>query len=213
MSSRSLRALDIVLALVLLAPVSVLVAGLALAIWSVDGYPPFFLQRRLGRGGRMFTIFKLQTLRPGEVPTDHTYPERVEQCATRLGGWLRDHWLDELPQVLNVLAGHMSFVGPRAVMRQTIERVYLRNPDRIDEVTAWEQRRALVRPAIWGPFQVRGSRALECDLEWVAHQSWSRYLAVLGIALVIMLTGKRRYFRWRMVWQARRSLIHGRQEG
>ena len=106
------RALDLAVAsaaLVLLLPV---LAGIALAIKLTSPGPVLYVQRRMGHDGRIFPMVKFRSMRPGaEDDTRFTRPED-ERC-TPVGRILRRTSLDELPQLLNVIAGHMSLVGPR----------------------------------------------------------------------------------------------------
>jgi lipopolysaccharide/colanic/teichoic acid biosynthesis glycosyltransferase len=86
------------------------IAALALLVRVVDGAPVFYRAQRVGRGGRVFRMYKLRTMRSGPGPLITTaHDPRI----TRLGAWLRRRRLDELPQLLNVLRGEMALVGPR----------------------------------------------------------------------------------------------------
>lgn len=104
-----------------------LIAVLALLV-ALDGHNPFFGQRRIGRHGREFTLWKLRTMRPdaeaaletylrdnpaARAEWDHSQKLRKDPRITRVGRLLRKYSLDELPQFFNVLFGHMSIVGPR----------------------------------------------------------------------------------------------------
>jgi lipopolysaccharide/colanic/teichoic acid biosynthesis glycosyltransferase len=105
------RSLDVVASaagLVLLAP---LLAAIALAVGR-DG-PVFFRQERVGRGGRIFRIWKFRTMVPDAERRGSALTVAGDPRITRTGAWLRRTKLDELPQLLNVLRGEMSLVGPR----------------------------------------------------------------------------------------------------
>ena len=107
------RCLDIglaVLGLLLLAP---LLLGVALAIKLVDGDPVLFRQDRVGRFGRTFRILKFKTMRHDPAGGGPLITAAGDPRVTRLGGWLRRTKLDELPQLVNIVRGEMSFVGPR----------------------------------------------------------------------------------------------------
>ena len=110
--SRSRRVLDVLVALgagIVLAPV---VVAAAVAVLISDGWPVLFRQERIGEGGRRFTILKLRTMRT----SDRRGPEVTgggDPRVTRVGRFLRASSLDELPQLLNVLRGEMTLVGPR----------------------------------------------------------------------------------------------------
>ncbi len=123
------RLADIVismLALVLLWPVFILIA---LIIWLDTGAPIFYLQERIGQGGRPFWIIKFRTMivdaeRQGP---QLSFPEDKRQ--TRVGNILRRYRLDELPQFCNILKGDMSLVGPRPERSYYIEQISQKTPD------------------------------------------------------------------------------------
>jgi lipopolysaccharide/colanic/teichoic acid biosynthesis glycosyltransferase len=154
------------LALVVLAP---LIAVIALAIWAEDpGAPIFFRQRRCGRGGRPFQLLKFRTMVKDAEALKESLRERSvvawpdfrlpnDPRVTRLGRFLRRSSLDELPQLVNVLRGEMSLVGPR--------------PTSFDASTyqLWQTGRLDFRPGITGPWQVQGRNGMDfterCRLE------------------------------------------------
>lgn len=137
------RSIDVVgaaMALVVLAPV---LAWTALAVWIAQGPPIFFCHQRPGLHGKLFTVAKFRTMRAprrAEVWYDSD-PQRV----TRVGRFLRAASIDELPQLLAVLKGDMSLVGPRPLL---VEYLGQYTPD--------ERRRHDVRPGITGWAQVNG---------------------------------------------------------
>ncbi len=102
---------------VLLLLVPVLLA-IALAVWLTSPGPVLFLQKRMGRYGRAFTILKFRTMIHVPEKTHNAVTTAANQAFTPIGAFLRRWKLDELPQLLNVLAGHMSLVGPRPKMPQ-----------------------------------------------------------------------------------------------
>lgn len=170
------RVLDVVgaaLGLVVLSPVLALVA---LAVLVAQGRPVLFRQARPGLGGRPFTIVKFRTMRPtrpGEI-SYLTDPVRV----TRLGRFLRETSLDELPELWNVLRGDMSLVGPRPLLM-----AYL------DTYTAEEARRHDMRPGITGWAAVNGRHQilfrdrLELDTWYVDH--WTVWLDLKILAMTV----------------------------
>ncbi|PYE83722.1 sugar transferase [Pseudoroseicyclus aestuarii] len=129
-SSVGKRILDIILVLIVAVPVFAIMLVL-LPILSTDGHSPFFIQKRVGRGGRLFRMYKLRTMVPhaeevleahlasdpeARAEWDHHQKLRNDPRITRLGRLLRRSSVDELPQFLNVLLGDMSIVGPRPMM-------------------------------------------------------------------------------------------------
>ena len=111
--SRAKRTLDLVcagLGVLVLAPWFAL---LALLVKSEDGGPVFFRQERVGHRGRVFRIWKFRTMVPDAAARGLPLTVGRDPRVTRVGGWLRRLKLDELPQLLNVLVGDMTLVGPR----------------------------------------------------------------------------------------------------
>lgn len=153
------RAFDLVGAAALLVLLSPLFGIVAAAVWLDLGSPVIFWQRRLGRSGRSFTVYKFRTMRHATAPDGSTLPDHARVSA--LGHALRSTRLDELPQLLNIMLGHMSFIGPRPLLP-------------VDQPNEVAQRLSL-RPGLTGWAQVTGGvlvdpedkRAL--DLWYVIH--------------------------------------------
>ena len=152
----------VALALVALAPLWVLLAlGIALAIRLDDAGPLLYRQRRLGRAGRVFTIVKFRTLVPdAEAGTGPVWSREGDPRVTRVGRVLRRLHLDELPQVVNVVRGEMSLVGPRPERPELAARIERTLPEFRD--------RLRVRPGIAGLAQATrdGSRTPERKLHY-----------------------------------------------
>jgi lipopolysaccharide/colanic/teichoic acid biosynthesis glycosyltransferase len=147
------------LALILLAPVFLC---LALAIRLSGPGPVLFKQERAGRQGRPFTLLKFRTMQPAVDPFGPSPRSGEDPRLTRVGRFLREHSLDELPQLWNVLAGHMSLVGPR--------------PLYVSQMAEWDDRqsrRLEVRPGLTGLAQIAGrgnltvEQKLELDVRYV----------------------------------------------
>lgn len=175
------RPIDIgltLLAMPIWLPVAVVVA---LLIWGRSGRPILFMQERAGLHGRAFRIVKFCTMRDlrdseGALLPDH---DRV----TALGKWLRATSLDELPEFLNVLAGHMSLVGPRPLPVRYLPR-YSRE----------QARRHDVRPGITGLAQVNGRNLLDwgakfdLDVQYVKSVSLRADLVILFRTILVVVT-------------------------
>jgi len=115
------RTLDIAIALMLLLLLLPVFLAACVAILCMSPGPPFYWQKRVGRGGRLFRICKFRTM---YVNADRQGPSvtAADDCrVTPIGRWLRDHKLDELPQLFNVLKGDMSLVGPRPQVPRFVE--------------------------------------------------------------------------------------------
>jgi lipopolysaccharide/colanic/teichoic acid biosynthesis glycosyltransferase len=136
----------------------------------VDGRPILFRQRRAGQGGRLFTILKFRTMTSAAERGSAGDEARI----TRLGAFLRATSLDELPELLNVLKGDMSLVGPRPLL-----------PEYLDRYTAEQARRHEVKPGVTGLAQVNGrnevdwGRRLALDVWYVDHRSLLLDLRIL----------------------------------
>ena len=121
-----------------------------LAIWLEDRGPVFYLQERVGRGRKHFKIFKFRTMiQDAERQTGQVWAAEGDHRLTRVGKVLRKFHLDEIPQVINIMKGEMSLVGPRPERPVLAEQFSQRVPGFSD--------RLRVRPGIAGLAQVRGS--------------------------------------------------------
>jgi lipopolysaccharide/colanic/teichoic acid biosynthesis glycosyltransferase len=183
----AVRALDLIIAWTALVVLSPLLGLLALATLLTSGRPVLYRGERVGRGGRVFTMYKLRTLKPGaEARLGNTYGEelshRTEQEVTAVGKAARLTHIDEVPQLFNVIRGDMSMVGPRPVRPAFFYRL-------VEEVPQYWQR-LVIRPGVTGFAQTRITREdswedkLIHDLEYIADRSIRLYLRVLGATIV-----------------------------
>ncbi len=179
-----IRTLDLGLASAAILFLLPLIALTALAVWSQGGGPVLFRQQRIGRGGRLFSCLKFRTMAtdaearlPGLVDAEWRASRkfRHDVRVTRLGGLLRRSSIDELPQLLNVLRGEMSLVGPRPIV--------------MDEASLYGRRLAdycAVRPGLTGLWQVSGRndvpyrRRVAMDVWLARHLTLGVYLALLA---------------------------------
>ena len=174
------RTLDVVGALFLLVFFAPVMSMCYMAILIGMGRPVFFLQRRPGLNGGVFTIFKFRTMLP-ETGSDGRVLAESERT-TKLGLLLRATSLDELPQLLNILLGQMSFVGPRPLL----ERYLAFYTDR-------EQSRHSVRPGLTGWAQVRGrndvawNQRLELDAWYANHVTFRLDALILWETVRVVL--------------------------
>jgi lipopolysaccharide/colanic/teichoic acid biosynthesis glycosyltransferase len=181
------RGFDLVMATVLLIVLSPLLLAVALAI-RLEGGRAFFLQRRVGRDGREFTLVKFRSMYPDADPRRHRdyvaslihggengskhagrgglYKLEHDDRVSRVGRVIRKWSIDELPQLLNVLAGDMTLVGPRPVI-----------PYEVEEYPVWYRRRFAVKPGLTGLWQVSGrnqrtyEEMVRLDIEYVEARS------------------------------------------
>ena len=171
------RALDLLastMALVLAAPILLLVV---LVLLALQGRPVFFVQQRPGFRGVPFGIIKFRTMTPAALGSAEETPDEVR--LTRVGRFLRSTSLDELPELLNVLKGDMSLVGPRPLLMRYLP-LY----------SAEQARRHSVKPGITGWAQINGRNALtwerkfEFDVWYVDHLSLALDVQIVGRTMV-----------------------------
>jgi lipopolysaccharide/colanic/teichoic acid biosynthesis glycosyltransferase len=144
------RTFDMAAALIALIVLSPVLLATALLVRLLIGSPVFFRQSRPGLGGRPFEILKFRTMTQKRGPDGTLLPDYAR--LTRFGRLLRASSLDELPELLNILRGEMSFVGPRPLLMQYLP---LYSPK--------QARRHEVRPGLTGWAQVKGRNALGWD--------------------------------------------------
>jgi exopolysaccharide biosynthesis polyprenyl glycosylphosphotransferase len=174
------RGADILVSALALVALSPLIVGVALATRLADGPPVLFRHRRVGLHGRSFACLKFRTMSPDAEARQDEYLHLNEMRgaafkisddprATRLGRVLRRYSLDELPQLLNVLVGDMSIVGPRPAP-----------PREVEGYSIWHRRRLSMRPGLTGLWQVQARHDIEfdrraaLDLDYV--DSWSLWM-------------------------------------
>jgi lipopolysaccharide/colanic/teichoic acid biosynthesis glycosyltransferase len=161
------RAADLVIAALGLVLVSPILIGAALAIKLSGPGPVFYRQRRVGKDGAIFALYKLRTMRLGADPVGvGTAVTADDPRVTRVGRFLRRHSLDELPNLINVLRGEMRIVGPRATL-----------PAQVELYTPRQRRRLDLRPGVTGWAQIHGragipwEERIELDVWYVEHRS------------------------------------------
>ncbi len=182
------RPLDVVLSLVLIVLLLPMLVLVGMVVLLTSRGPLLFSQRRVGLGGREFPILKFRTmvpeaeerlsadpeLRSAYVNGDFKIPNAVDPRVTRVGRVLRALSLDELPQLFNVLAGHMSLVGPRPIV-----------PAELDLYGDWRDAYLSVRPGLTGLWQISGRNEIkfpqraELDAEYAQRCSPALDLLVL----------------------------------
>jgi lipopolysaccharide/colanic/teichoic acid biosynthesis glycosyltransferase len=179
------RALDALLAAVALLLASPLLLAAVIAIRLESRGPALYRQRRVGRNGEPFELWKLRTMVPGaERMGAGIYVLEGDPRITRIGRPLRRLSLDELPNLLNVLRGEMALVGPRPTIQA-----------QVDNYTDHQRRRLEVKPGITGWAQVNGRASLpwperiELDVWYVEHRSAWLDLRILARTARMLVTG------------------------
>lgn len=170
------RFFDLLLSIILIIVLSPLLAVTSLFVLSKLGRPILFKQRRPGKNGRIFTMYKFRTMLDVSDPVGDQLEDRDRM--TSFGSFLRSTSIDELPELFNVLKGDMSFVGPRPLLAEYLE-LY----------TSEQTRRHDVKPGITGWAQINGRNAIsweekfKLDVWYVEH--WNLWLDLK----ILFLTG------------------------
>ena len=190
------------LGLLILSP---LFALLALWIKLDSAGPVLFRQKRIGRNREPFHVLKFRTMTHRDPAVIDQHAEQVvsagaDQRITRAGRFLRLTSLDELPQLLNILKGEMSLVGPRPVI-----------PEQLEVVPHWFEDRFRVRPGITGLAQVRGRRSLsweqqlEYDNDYARNPGFLRDIGILLQTVLVVVTARGIYGDESKNWRAYRE--------
>jgi sugar transferase EpsL len=170
------RLVDLVGATIVSIVLSPVLAGLSVAIRLTMGSPVLFRQQRPGYRGQPFEVLKFRTMKEGDDLPD-------EERLTRLGVFMRQLSLDELPQLWNIIRGEMSFIGPRRLLMEFLK-----------WYTPEQMRRHDVKPGVTGWAQVQGrhailfSKRLELDVWYVDNRSLRLDLKIVGLTLLKVLT-------------------------
>lgn len=188
------RIVDLLLCIPILLVLALVIPVIALANRFCVPGPLFYRQTRIGQGGRAFSIVKFRTMVPNaEAVTGAIWAADNDPRVTPVGRWLRKTRLDEIPQVLNILAGQMSFIGPRPERPEFVEDLATRLP--------FYRARHGIRPGLTGWAQVQygygnnvddARMKLEYDLYYLKHMNYLLDLQILvrTVAIVSQLRGK-----------------------
>jgi exopolysaccharide biosynthesis polyprenyl glycosylphosphotransferase len=175
---------DLLTSLVLIVLASPLFLLLAILIKMDSKGPVLFRQQRIGRNGKPFSMYKFRTMRVTASPYEYSPQQSADPRITRLGKLLRRTSLDELPQLLNVLQGTMSLVGPRPEMPFIVEQYAERHRHRLE-----------VKPGLTGLWQLSGDRAflihenIEYDLYYIRHRNFFMDVAILLHTSIFAMRG------------------------
>jgi lipopolysaccharide/colanic/teichoic acid biosynthesis glycosyltransferase len=188
--NRSISFVVSAIGLIITAP---LIAIIALAIKLDSSGPVFFTQERAGLRGRIFRLVKFRTMHPGPPDkTESVWERDVSSRVTRVGKWLRQLHVDELPQFINILKGEMNLVGPRPEM--------ISNVKAMTEMIPYYSLRHIVRPGITGWAQIKNGYAVSredvtekvrYDLYYIKHMSlWLDLRILFETVKVVLFEGR-----------------------
>lgn len=181
------RFIDVFVALIILFISSPIILFTALAIYMEDRGPIFFLQKRAGIKGKEFILIKFRSMK-----VNNLLPEEVGQVrenhplVTRVGRIIRRYHIDELPQMINVLKGDMSIVGPRATLFSQVK-----------DYDDFQRRRLNMKPGITGWAQVNGNTLLDwndrirLDVWYVDNYSLNLDFCIMVKTLITMICGEK----------------------
>jgi lipopolysaccharide/colanic/teichoic acid biosynthesis glycosyltransferase len=190
------RAFDIFLSLVGIIGSSPLWILFALAVLIEDGLPIFYLQNRVGKNGRIFKGIKFRSMiKDAEKDLGPVQAVENDPRVTKVGRLLRATAMDELPQLINILKGDMSFVGPRAL--RPAEKEVRGSPEEteIEKIPSYQERLA-VRPGLTGlaqvylPGEALRSEKFQYDLLYIKKQSFFLDLKLIFLSFCITFRGK-----------------------
>ncbi|MGB7054530.1 MAG: sugar transferase [bacterium] len=189
------RSFDILLSGVGLLLSAWLWTAIAILIILEDGFPVIIRQRRTGRGGRIFTSYKFRSMVKSTLKEMvNSQAAEHDQRVTRIGKWLRASALDELPQLLNILAGDMSFVGPRPLLPNEIEINGDFGQIRLEDFPAYEKRIS-VYPGLTGTAQIFAPRDIprkhkfKYDLLYIRKMSFMYDIQLIVLSFLITFKG------------------------
>ncbi|CAH1203820.1 sugar transferase [Paenibacillus sp. JJ-223] len=175
--------IDVMVAAVLLLAVSPVMILVAIMIKLDSRGPVLFRQDRYGKNGTKFSIYKFRTMYTDAPKYSVSPTSSLDPRITRIGRILRKTSLDELPQLLNILKGEMSFIGPRPEIKTIVEQEY----------TELERRRFIVKPGITGLWQVSEARKepihhnLQYDFHYISNVSLSMDIKIIIQTLRVMI--------------------------
>lgn len=180
---RGKRILDVLGASALLVATAPIQLACAAAIVADDGGPVFYLHERVGRNGKLFWLRKFRSMRVGTDRREGVYP--TQSSVTKVGAVIRRTSLDELPQLINVLFGDMSLVGPRPAL-----------PSHADRYTDEQRRRLSVLPGVTGLAQIRHRNAatwstrIRTDIDYIESLSLWRDLKIMLATVPAVLSAR-----------------------
>ena len=147
---------------------------------------PIFSQVRVGQNGKLFVVHKMRSMKKDAEANGQKWAEKNDPRITRIGRFIRKVRLDELPQLYDILAGHMSLVGPRPEVPLLTRQFEQQHPGFVT--------RLLVKPGLTGLAQVNGGYDITAEKKWqidcdyIQRRSWKLDLKIIGWTILTILT-------------------------
>lgn len=185
------RFLDIILSITAMTVLSPVFVVIFIAIKLSGKGPAVFKQKRAGKNGRSFVFYKFRTMKPDVDPFGSSPKSADDPRLTKMGQFLREYSLDELPQLFNVLKGNMSIVGPRPL--------YV---SQMDEWNERQKKRLLVKPGLTGLAQISGrgeltrEEKLELDVKYVENAGFLQDIKII-LTTVLHVFGRKNIYEKR----------------
>ena len=182
------RVIDLLLSFISLVIALPIVLIAAIAIKFEDGGPVFYSQDRLGKDGRIFTIFKMRSMKIDAEANGIQWAETEDNRITKVGKFLRKTRIDEIPQLYNILIGHMKIIGPRPERPELAEEICVDLPQFAN--------RLAVKPGLAGLAQVSGgydltpAEKLALDIEYIEQRGFLLDMKIILKTVGVVISGK-----------------------
>jgi undecaprenyl phosphate N,N'-diacetylbacillosamine 1-phosphate transferase len=178
----------------------ILLAPFWIVIWFVilfeDGLPVLIKQKRIGKNGKLFDAYKFRSMHKSSLAAEvNMQAEENDSRITKIGRLLRNTAMDESPQLINILLGQMSFVGPRPLLKSEVEVSKASDETDMTKVPGYEQRIA-IQPGLTGLAQLYHSRDIpredkfKCDLEYAEKRSLWLDLKLIVLSVLVTFLGR-----------------------
>jgi len=196
-SSAINRIFDLITFTFVFIPVATFLLVLSLLTVIIYRFHPIFIQKRVGKDGCEFTCFKLQCLKPPSKNTLVMDAKQDQMRITYLGRLYRDHGWDELPQIINIFLGQMSFIGPRPILNSYYQRLLDEYPTQNELINSWKLKRLSVLPGLsgWHQIHLTDHNIFKYDMEYFQNPSLGRKFKIFMVSILILTIGKNNYYR------------------
>jgi lipopolysaccharide/colanic/teichoic acid biosynthesis glycosyltransferase len=172
------KLIDFLCSLILILLLSPLIILITIALFFANQGRPFFLQTRTGKHGKLFNIIKFKTMNDKKDDSGNLLSDEIR--LTKIGKFVRKTSIDELPQLINVLLGHMSLVGPRPLL-----------PQYLPLYNEFQQRRHEVKPGMTGWAQINGRNAISWSQKFEYDVWYVDNLSIILDIKIVLLTIKK----------------------